>query len=199
MARGRTAPSFVAMPQILVLYASTHGHTGKIAARIAAELERDGASVELRDIRAGGADASPDSYDAVVVGASIHAGHHQRELVDWAERNRAGLAASPSAFFSVCLTAADDTDESRAATRGSIDDFVERTGWTPDRTATFAGALQYREYDFVTRLMMRLLMRVGHHETDASRDHDYTDWDAVEAWAHELTTTFTSRLERSPQ
>ena len=101
----------------------------------------------------------------------------------------------PSAFFSVCLTAADDTDESRAATRAYIDDFAERTGWTPDRTATFAGALQYREYDFVTRL----LMRVGHHETDASRDHDYTDRNAVERWAHELTTTFTSRLERSPQ
>ena len=174
------------MPNVLVIYASTHGHTGKIAARIGAALERDGVTVTLHDVRACGAHPAPLGYDAVIAGASIHAGHHQRELVHWAERHRAALGSVPSAFFSVCLTAADDTDESREATRGYIADFVEKTGWTPARTATFAGALQYREYDFVTRLMMRLLMRHMHHETDASRDCDYTDWDAVDRWAHEL-------------
>jgi menaquinone-dependent protoporphyrinogen IX oxidase len=39
---------------------------------------------------------------------------------------------------------------------------------------TFAGALQYREDDFPTRL----LMRRGGHPTDASRDDDDTNWDA---------------------
>lgn len=184
------------MPKILIVYASTHGHTAKIARRIGAALEHEGATVDLHDV---GGEPAPSGYDAVVVGASIHAGHHQRELVGWAARHRGDLAAVPSAFFSVCLTAADDTEESRAATRGYIDDFVERTGWTPARTTTFAGALQYREYDFVTRLMMRLLMRHSHHETDASRDYDYTDWDAVERWAHELSTQISRPLERSPQ
>ena len=46
-----------------------------------------------------------------------------------------------------------------------------------------AGALQYREYDFVTRLVMRVLMRHGDHPTDITRDYDYTDWDAVERFA----------------
>ena len=96
----------------------------------------------------------------------------------------------PSAFFSVCLTAADDTEESRAATRRYLDEFVEETGWTPGRTATFAGALQYREYDFATRLLMRLLMSRMHHPTDTSQDYDYTDWDAVDRWAHELAAKF---------
>ena len=49
--------------------------------------------------------------------------------------------------------------------------------------ATFAGALQYREYDFATRLVMRLLMSRGHHPTDAPRDYDYTDWEAVDRFA----------------
>ena len=43
-------------------------------------------------------------------------------------------------------SAADDTEESRLATRRYHDEFVEATGWTPDRAVTFAGALQYREY-----------------------------------------------------
>lgn len=172
--------------RILVLYARTHGHTGKIAARIAAALEQDGVTVDLRQVDAHEPEPTPPDYDAVILGASIHAGHHQRELVSWAERHHTALGMVPSAFFSVCLTVADDTEESRAATRGYLDDFVEETGWTPRRTATFAGALQYREYDFATRLLMRLLMSRMHHPTDTSQDYDYMDWDAVDRWAHEL-------------
>ena len=182
------------MPRILVLYASTHGHTARIAARIAATLEDDGATVDLQQLHANTTQAAPSDYDAVILGASIHAGHHQRALVKWAARHHTALALNPSAFFSVCLTAADDTEESREATRGYLDDFVEKTGWTPGRTATFAGAVQYREYDVATRALMRLLMRRMHHPTDASQDYDYTDWDAVECWAHELAATITPAL-----
>ena len=179
------------MPRILVHYASTHGHTAKIAARIAATLEDDGATVDLQPLDE--AQPVPSDYDAVILGASIHAGHHQRALLRWAEQHHTSLAVTPSAFFSVCLTAADDDDESRAATRGYLDDFVERTGWTPSRSTTFAGALQYREYDVATRALMRLLMRRMHHPTDTSQDYDYTDWDAVDRWAHELAETLAPR------
>ena len=167
------------MSTILVTYASTHGHTGKVAARLAAAAEAAGASVELLEV-ANATHVDPSDYDAVVVGSSIHAGKHQREIVEWATAHRAALNALPSAFFTVCLTAAEDTEESRAATTTYLDDFLGATGWTPATTATFAGALQYREYDFMTRLLMRLLMRKGGHPTDASRDYDYTDWDAVQ-------------------
>jgi len=179
------------MPSILLLYASTHGHTSKIAARIAAALEDDGASVDLHQLGANDTEPAPADYDAVILGASIHAGHHQRALVKWVEQHHSTLDRSPSAFFSVSLTAADDTEEANAATQGYLDDFVEQTDWTPNRSATFAGAVQYREYDLATRVLMRLLMRKMHHPSDASRDYDYTDWNAVERWAHELTVALT--------
>jgi menaquinone-dependent protoporphyrinogen oxidase len=88
---------------------------------------------------------------------------------------------------SVCLTAADDTDESRDATRRYIDEFLDETGWTPRKSKTFAGALQYREYDFATRLLVRLMMRKAGHPTDISQDYDYTDWGAVDRFAHECS------------
>jgi menaquinone-dependent protoporphyrinogen oxidase len=182
------------MPRILVLYASTHGHTAKIAARIAAAFEADGATVDLHELGAKKSQPALPDYDAVILGGSVHAGHHQRALVKWAERHHTALDLNPSAFFSVSLTAADDAEEARVATRGYLDDFVEKTGWTPSRSATFAGALQYREYDIATRALMRLLMRRVHHPTDASQDYDYTDWDAVERWAHELAATLTPAL-----
>ena len=189
----RTRPARQAghIARILVLYASTHGHTAKIAARIASVLEDDGAAVDLHQLGANETHPAPPDYDAVILGASIHAGHHQHALVKWAERHHTALGLTPSAFFSVCLTAADDTEESRAATRAYLDDFVEQTGWTPGDSATFAGALQYREYDFATRLLVRLMMNRMHRPTDTSQDYDYTDWDAVARWAHELAATLT--------
>ena len=146
------------MPRILILFASTHGHTAKIAARIAATLQHDGASVDLHPLHAHETQPAPTDYDAVILGASIHAGHYQRALVKWAEQHHTALGLTPSAFFSVCLTAADDTEESRAATRGYLDDFIEQTGWTPGRSATFAGAVQYHEYD------------IAHPRADATAD-----------------------------
>ena len=79
------------------------------------------------------------------------------------------------------------TDEAREAARDYIDDMQDDTGWTPTRSVTVAGALQYREYDFVTRLVMRVLMRHGDHPTDITRDYDYTDWEAVEGFARDFS------------
>lgn len=176
----------------LVLWASEHGHTEKIAARIAEVLRREG--VDARVQRAGhGADPSPADHDGVVIAASVHRGAHQHEVVEYARRHRTLLSARPSAFVSVSLTAADDATESRDATQQLIDEFLDETGWIPETTISVAGALQYREYDFVTRLVMRLIASRYEADTDTAHDHEYTDWDAVERFA----ASFGARLRRA--
>ena len=79
-----------------------------------------------------------------------------------------------------------------AAVGGSL---LDKTGWIPRKTATFAGALQYREYDFATRLLVRLLMRKEGHPTDVSHDYDYTDWGAVDRFAHECSALLSPEVE----
>jgi menaquinone-dependent protoporphyrinogen oxidase len=170
---------------VLVVYASTHGHTARIAARIAASMRAEGLEVDLRDVISA-QNAKPDRYDLVVVGASLHREHHQKAIVDWVRASREALTRQPSVFFSVSLSAADDSDESRAATQRCIDEFCTQTGWTPTRTEAIAGCLQYREYDLFTRQLMRLLMKRMGHPTDASHDYDYTDWEAVDRFGREL-------------
>ncbi|MCW2985636.1 MAG: protoporphyrinogen oxidase [Conexibacter sp.] len=172
---------------VLVLYASTHGHTGKIADRIATVMRGEG--LEVRDRQLGAATEHLDlaAFDGVVVGASVHMGHHQHELVDWIAEHRESLGARPSAFFSVSLTAADDTDEARATTSALIADVADSTGWVPALTESFAGALQFREYGLPTRVIMRLMARRIEHQTgtaiDVHEDTDYTDWAAVDRFA----------------
>jgi menaquinone-dependent protoporphyrinogen oxidase len=173
------------MKPVLVLYASTHGHTSRIATRIAEALEHAGLTVDLRRADPN-EDPAPHDYAAVVAAASIHIGRHQREIVSWAGRHATGLNGMPSAFISVSLAAADDNEEARAHARKYVDDFVEETGWTPRRTTSFAGALQYREYDFFTRLLIKMIARKGGHPTDAGQDYDYTDWDAVWRFGGEI-------------
>ncbi len=163
----------------LVVYASTHGHTAKIADRIAQAMREQDLEVDLRDV-ASAAEVEPGRYDVVVVGASLHKERHQQALADWVSTRREALEQRPSLFFSVSLTAAEDSEEARASAQRCIEDFCAHTGWTPGRTEPIAGCLQYREYDVFTRQLMRLLMRKMGHPTDASQDYDYTDWDAVD-------------------
>jgi menaquinone-dependent protoporphyrinogen oxidase len=174
-----------AVPNALVVYASTHGHTAKIAAYIAHAMHAHGVAVDVHDI-ASAPDVDPASYDVIVVGASVHKAGHQREIVEWVKSQHAALEQRRSVFFSVSLSAADDSEEARGAAQHCIDEFCADTGWLPTRTERIAGCLQYREYDVFTRQLMRLLMKRMGHPTDTSQDYDYTDWDALQRLGAEI-------------
>ncbi|HWI71072.1 MAG TPA: flavodoxin domain-containing protein [Baekduia sp.] len=179
--------------RVLILYASTHGHTHKIAEQIGTALVRDGIDADVRSVHEHGEHADLGQYDGVIVGASVHAGHHQNEMLTWIGHHHTRLSAMPSAFFSVSLTAADDTDEARATVRELIDDVLDATGWMPRETIAFAGALQFEEYNLPTRVLMRLIACRHDPHVDVHQDTDYTDWAAVdrfaEAFAASLRTT----------
>jgi menaquinone-dependent protoporphyrinogen oxidase len=189
------SPQITANADILVVYASTHGHTAKIAERIAATLRSKGLETDLREVDHAG-DVDPRRYNAVVVGASLHREHHQKANVEWGAARRDELEQRPSVFFSVSLSAAadDDDEEARDAAQRCIDEFCAQTGWTPGWTERIAGCLQYREYDAFTRQLMRLLMHRMGRPTDSSHDYDYTDWDAVDRLALEISAVATAAV-----
>ena len=176
------------LPTALVLYASTHGHTARIAAHMAQALGEAGVDATLCEASAA-QPLSPAGYDGFVVAGSVHAGKHQKELVEYVARHRTLLNERPTAFVSVSLTAADDTPESVDATRDMIDRFLDDTGLVPQVTEAVAGSLQYREYDFMTRLLMRVITRDHPEAHDMGRDHEYTDWDRVTAFARSFAQT----------
>lgn len=180
--------------RVLVLYASTHGHTAKVADRIGDVLRAEGLAARVRPLA--GPDAirlDLDEFDAYILAGSVHGGHHQHELMEWISEHRAALSDRPSAFVSVSLTAADDTDEARQSVRAMIDDVLDKTGWTPTMTFPVAGAFQFEEYNLPTRVIMRLVARnVEKHigrKVDVHHDTVYTDWPAVEAFAEAFAET----------
>ena len=99
------------MARILLVYGTRQSHTADIATRIANKIPGAGHQVDLRNLRT--APASAAGYDAVVVGASVHARSTNRKFgAGSAER-----ADFRTQFFSVCLASANDDD---AATPRSI-------------------------------------------------------------------------------
>lgn len=181
------------MARILIAYATKEGHTGQIAERMRDTLAARGHDVRLA--RVGKAPAEvPADVDAVLVGGSILAGKHLPELVAFAERNHDRLTALPAAFFTVCLAAMDDTPEAAAETEKYLREFSEASGWTPARAVAFAGRLAWTQYDFFTRLIMKLITRQhGIADRDTSRDYDYTDYDAVRRFAEDFAATLEQR------
>lgn len=67
----------------------------------------------------------------------------------------------------------------REAARAYGTRFLAETHWQPDLVETFAGAVKYTQYNFLTRYVMKLITRREGGSTDTAHDHEYTDWDAV--------------------
>jgi menaquinone-dependent protoporphyrinogen oxidase len=174
------------MDRLLIAYATVEGHTTKIAECMRDALASGTQEVQLLEVRDGNEEL-PAGIDAVIVGGSIHMGHHKKELVSFATANRARLGELPAGFFTVCLGALDDSEEGRTATAEYAQAFYDATGWTAASTAVFPGSLAWTHYDFFTRLIMKLMMRrQGSPDRDVHRDYDYTDYDAVRRFAADV-------------
>ena len=171
------------MARVLIVYGTVEGHTGRIADEMREELIHAGHQVRLLHIRTG-TEEMPEDSDSVIVGGPIHMGKHLKPLVEFASTNRLRLDRVKASFFTVCLGALDDSEEGRQVTAEYVQSFCERTGWTPRHTAVFAGRLAWTQYDFFTRLVMKLITRQkGSHDQDVKRDYDYTDYDEVRRFA----------------
>ena len=174
------------MNRVLVCYGSSEGQTATVAERIADELSERGNAVTLAHAKHAPEDLSVSAYDGVVVGASVHFGKHQSFVADFVRKHLEELHRGPSAFFSVSLTAAQANPDSAFEARQYVDEFLEETGWNPDITATFGGALRYREYGLMKRFVMKRIAGRERMDTDTSRDHEYTDWGEVEGFVEEF-------------
>ena len=174
------------MTRVLIAYGTSDGHTARIAEYIAQVIRNQGHEAYPVDIERSGA-PEPDTYDAVIVGASVHMGKHQNRVRDFVRKNRDTLERLPSAFLSVSLAAHEDTDKAREEVKGYIEKFIRETGWRPSTVGLFPGALLYTRYGFFKRWIMRRIARdKGSPDTDTSRDYVYTNWDNVKRFAEEF-------------
>lgn len=168
---------------ILVLYGSLEGQTEKISQRIAEVIRTRGQQASTLSAKHMPADFSLDNYDAVIIGGSIHMGKYPGFVKTFVNNHRDRLNELASAFFSVCMAINSQQEQSRQEAKHYADQFLAQTGWQPRLTKTFAGAVKYTQYNFITRFIMKMISKREGGNTDTSHDHEYTDWEDVTRFA----------------
>jgi len=158
--------------KILVAYASRAGSTGEVAEAIGKVLCEGGAAGDVR-LAKDVTDLSP--YRAVVVGSAIRVGKWLPEAVEFVETHREALGRMPLAYFAVCLTLKEDTEENRREVSAYLDPVCEMV--QPVDVGLFAGGMDYSKLPFILRVMMKAMK---------SPKGDFRNWEAIRAWAGQV-------------
>lgn len=170
------------MARVLIVYSTTDGHTLRICGRLRELLEPQGHQVNLVPV-AQAADAELESYDKIVVGASIRYGRHSPAVVDFMNRNAELLNQKASAFFSVSVVARKPA-KNQPHTNPYVRKLLRRMAWRPRAVGVFAGKIDYPRYSTLDRMIIRFIMLLTGGPTDPNAVVEFTDWNQVEAFGN---------------
>jgi menaquinone-dependent protoporphyrinogen oxidase len=165
--------------KILVAYGSWAGSTAEVAGIVASALEEAGAPAEA--VQANEV-SKIDSYRAVVVGSAIHAGQLHGDVRTFMARHEAALGNLPVAYFVVCMSMKEDTEENRKQVDGYFDKLRETyPDIKPVSTGLFAGVIEFKKLSWIFRSMMKMMK---------AEEGDFRDPEAIRKWAVELVELF---------
>lgn len=161
---------------VLVVYASRHGATAGIAARLAMRIADSGISVQVR--RVDGLETL-DGYDAIVLGAPVYDQRWPPEASEFVSAHADALAARPFWLFSVGSFGDTKPLIGPLTRREPRDIQALRAILRPRQYRVFQGVIEKNRWPFWSRAFFHLF---------GGRFGDHRDWDAIEAWADEIAT-----------
>lgn len=168
------------MAQIIFVYSTIDGHTLEICQRLQQVAVREGHEATLQEL-------TPDSiidlqsFDVIVIGASIRYGKHRPEVARFIEKNVEILKSRPSAFFSVNAVAR-KAEKRTPHSNPYVRKFLKTITWQPREIGIFGGKIDYPRYGFWDKCAIRFIMWITKGPTDPNAVVDFTDWDEVEAF-----------------
>jgi len=171
------------MSKFLIIYSTTDGHTKKICQRIKNFLT-DGNLVELLSLE-DSKKVNLSNFEKIIIGASIRYGKHSKELYKFINLNKNILDQKKSAFFSVNVVAR-KPEKNTAETNPYIDKFLKISKWKPNKISVFAGKVDYPNYNFFDKYVIKLIMFITKGPTDTSQSYEFTDWSKVDDFSKEF-------------
>ena len=167
----------------LIIFSTTDGHTKKICERISKFLDNEKLTkiVSLNEATK----LNLSQFQRIIIGASIRYGKHSKELYKFIELNKKILDQNPNAFFSVNVVAR-KFEKNTPETNPYIKKFLKVSKWQPKKLGVFAGKVDYPNYNFFDKHIIKLIMFITGGPTDTSQSYEFTDWSKVENFAKEL-------------
>jgi len=166
------------MAKILIIFSTTDGHTRKICNRLQQVIDNQNNQVTVISVD----DASTidlDSFDTIVIGASIRYGKHSPKIYAFIKEYSQILDSKSNAFFSVNVVAR-KPEKNRPETNPYLKKFLTQITWQPKLVAVFAGKIDYQIYGSLDRFMIRLIMWITKGPTDPKTNIEFTNWNQVE-------------------
>ena len=171
------------MSSVLIVYSSTDGHTKIICQRVTNFLN-EGNLVKLLPLEeVKKIDLS--NFEKIIIGASIRYGKHSKELYKFVNLNKNILEQKKSAFFSVNVVAR-KPEKNTPETNPYINKFLKNSEWKPNQIRVFAGKVDYPNYNFFAKYVIKFIMFVTRGPTDTSRSFEFTNWSKVDDFSEEL-------------
>ncbi len=171
---------------VLIVYATKHGQTRKIVHHLETRLRGLGVRVRSAAADDPGPGPEPAEGEVIVAASPIYFGRPRRPVVEWVRERAPALERHRGALLIVCGAAAGTRAEDRAQAERYLTQFGRRTRWSPDSAVAVGGAVRFTRYNPLLRWVMK---RIGAKEglsTDSTHDHEYTDWERVDALADHI-------------
>ena len=167
----------------LIIYSSTDGQTKRICETIKDHLALNDRIkiVSLNEVNK----VNLEKIKKIIIGASIRYGRHNRKVQDFVIKNKHILVTKKTAFFSVNVVARKE-EKSTPETNPYVKKFLTKTKWKPDKVAVFGGKVDYPNYNFINKNVIRFIMMITNGPTNTDNSYEFTNWEMVKKFALEL-------------
>jgi menaquinone-dependent protoporphyrinogen oxidase len=207
MEESRTVPGPPANTErtkdVAVVYGASVPSARVIAERLEAGFQRRGFAAQLCPLQAG-AELELGRFAAAVVIAPIPLGREEKSLLEFVRAQKAFLDRKPVAFLSMSVAGERPNDRAQGAgpsedaqakgaqfvtgTQMALDRVLAETGWRPTRQWPVAGSITYVRYNFLVRLILKLLAG-----GDPNRGSRREDWQALETFLDDFEAEIRAR------
>ena len=167
----------------LIIYSSTDGQTKKICEKIIKNLP-SGNKFKLVSLDEA-LYFNLEKCEKIIIGASIRYGRHNKKVLDFIIKNKNILDLKKTAFFSVNVVARKE-EKSTPETNPYVLSFLKKTNWKPNKLSVFAGKVDYPNYNFINKIVIRFIMMITKGPTDINNSYEFTNWENVRKFAKEL-------------
>ena len=167
----------------LIIYSTTDGQTKKICEMIKENLP-SGNKFQLISLDEA-LHFNLEKCEKIIIGASIRYGRHNKKVIDFIIKNKNILNLKKTAFFSVNVVAR-KKEKSTPETNPYVLKFLKKTNWKPNKLSVFAGKVDYPNYNFINKIVIRLIMMITKGPTDINNSYEFTNWENVKKFAKEL-------------
>ena len=167
----------------LIIYSSTDGQTKKICETIKDHLAlKDKIKIiSLNEVN----NINLEKIEKIIIGASIRYGKHNKKVQNFVIKNKNILEAKKTAFFSVNVVARKE-EKNTPETNPYVKKFLAKTKWKPNKVAVFGGKVDYPNYNFINKNVIRFIMMITNGPTNTDNSYEFTNWEMVKKFALEL-------------